>query len=192
MKKPTLSRFRKPHAYLCGGCAERVILVVLRVACPCLLKGGAVAALIEVEDSLLQGGIVGGDFRLGSVALAGIQGVGIFGVVDAEETVEGILACIAACRAGNLRGVHAFLRLFLAGKGGGADSLAAAVGKGGGGLDVEPLAQADNLVAERQGAVGGGEDRLDALKDVLAAAILVLAEGVVLSLRSLKLLLDLL
>ena len=105
--------------------------------------------------------------------------VGVFGVVDAEKTVQGVFTGVAGCRTGDLCAVHAFLGFVLTSKGGGAGGVAVLILHGGGGLNVVAVADENDFIRDGQGATMLCAKRLGGLENAFRVAVLIFTERVV-------------
>lgn len=116
-----------------------------------------------------------------------VGSVGIFRIVDSEETVECVLASIGTSGASNLGIVHTLLVLCLTSETRSIDKmLCLVVVQCGIGSDVYTPTNFADGISESQRATPLSEQRFDGGKDVLTGAVLVPSEFISLPLRSFK------
>nr|DAX00104.1 MAG TPA: hypothetical protein [Bacteriophage sp.] len=164
----------------------------LRASCGFQRRYGAVVVLNRPQ--LLSAASAWGNgfrFRLLLHRLAGsacrllliLVRVSVLRIVNAEQTVQGVLSGVAACSAGNLRIVHALLKLRLT---------SVCSHRVGGtilrfnccsGFDIMPAINDNRLVGKPQHKAMRFQDGLDRFKDVLTRAVLITAKFVHLPLR---------
>nr|DAW19772.1 MAG TPA: hypothetical protein [Caudoviricetes sp.] len=172
-----------PKAFFCASCSFQ-------------RSDGAVVVLNRLQ--LLSAASAWGNgfrFRLLLHRLAGsacglllvLVRVSVLRIVNAEQTVQSVLSSVAACSAGNLRIVHAFLKFRLT---------SVCSHRVGGtilrfnccsGFDVVPTVNDNRLVGKPQHKAMRFQDWLDRFENVLARAVLVTTELVHLPLRGFQL-----